>query len=80
MTQKRTAWRKQEEQLVAHWNEATERHRQIHQELSARQLTQGAATPDEDLSLKARAVIAEIEGLRRQLARLKRQYLSGERY
>lgn len=80
MTQKRAAWRKQEEQLVAHWNEAAERHRLIHQELSARQLTEGGATPDEDLSLRAQAVIAEIEGLRRQLARLKRQYISGERY
>ena len=79
MTQKRAAWRKQEEQLVARWGEATERHRLIHLELSARQHTDGAA-PDEDLSQRAQAVIAEIEGLRRQVARLKRQYLSGERY
>ena len=81
MTQKRAAWRKHEEQLVARWSDATERHRRIHQELSARQLAGGtAATPDEDLSLRARAVIAEIEGLRREVARLKRQFLSGERY
>jgi hypothetical protein len=80
MTQKPAAWRKQEEQLVARWSDATERHRLIHQELSARQLTPGAAAPDADLSQRAQAVIDEIEGLRRQVARMKRQYLSGERY
>jgi hypothetical protein len=80
MTQRRAAWRKQEEELVARWTDAAERHRQIHQELSARDLAQGAAPPDNDLSIRAQAVIAEIEGLRRQLARLKRQFLSGERY
>lgn len=80
MTQKRAAWRKQEEELVARWTDATERHRLIHQELAARELAPGAAPPDPDLSLRAQAVIAEIDGLRRQLARLKRQFLSGERY
>jgi hypothetical protein len=80
MTQKRAAWRKQEQELVARWSDATGRHRLIHQELSARELTRGDAPPDNDLSLRAQAVIAEIEGLRRQIARLKRQFLSGERY
>ena len=80
MTQKRAAWRKHEEQLVARWSDATERHRQIHQELSARQLADGTAARDDDLWLRARAVITEIEGLRREVARLKRQFLSGERY
>jgi len=80
MTQQRAAWRKQEEHLVARWSDATERHRRIHQELSARQLADGHAAPDEELSLRARAVIAEIEGLRREVARLKRQFISGERY
>jgi hypothetical protein len=80
MTQKRAGWRKQEEQLVARWSDATERHRQIHHELSARQLADGIAAPDDDLSLRERAVLTEIEGLRREVARLKRQFLSGERY
>lgn len=80
MTQKRAVWRKQEEELVARWSDAAERHRLIHRELSERELTQGAAPADNDLSRRAQAVIAEIEGLRRQVARLKRQFLSGERY
>ena len=80
MTQKRAAWRKQEEQLLARWSDAAERHRQIHLELSARRLADSTAAPDEDLSLREQAVIAEIERLRREVARLKRQFLSGERY
>ena len=80
MTQKRAAWRKQEEQLVARWSDATERHRRICEEMSARQITHSAVAPDKDLSLRAQAVIAEIEGLRREVARLKRQFLSGDRY
>jgi hypothetical protein len=78
MMQKRAAWRKQEEQLVARWGEAAERYRLIHKELSARQLAQGDAAPDKELSSKA--ALAEIEALRRQVARLKREFLSGERY
>jgi len=77
MMQKRAAWRKQEEQLVARWGEAAERYRLIHKELSARQ---GDAAPDKELSSKAQAALAEIEALRRQVARLKREFLSGERY
>lgn len=80
MKQKRDAWRKQEEQLVARWGEAAERYRLIHKELSARQLAQGDAAPDKELSSKAQAALAEIEALRRQVARLKREFLSGERY
>jgi hypothetical protein len=77
MMQKRAAWRKQEEQLVARWGEAAERYRLIHQQL---QLAQGDAAPDKELSSKAQAALAEIEALRRQVARLKREFLSGERY
>ena len=80
MTQKRTAWRKQEEQLVARWGAAAERYRLIHEELSAKQLAQGNAAPDKELSLKAQEALAEIEALRRQVARLKREFLSGDRY
>ena len=78
--QKRTAWRKQEQLLVERWSAATERYRVIHQELSARQLALGNGGPDDELVLKAQAALAEIEALRRQVARMKREFLSGERY
>ena len=78
--QKRAAWRKQEEQLVERWSAAAERYRMIHQELAAQQLAQGSGAPDPALLLKAQAALAEIEALRRQVARMKREFISGERY
>ena len=78
--QNRTAWRKQEQELVERWSQAVERYRLIHEELSARQLAQGTLAPGDELVLKERAARADIETLRRQVARLKREFLSGKRY
>jgi len=78
--QKLAAWRKQEQQLVERWSAAMERHRVAHEELSARRAAQGDGAPDDALVLKAEAARAEIEALRRQVARFKREFLSGERY
>ncbi len=75
----RAAWRQQEQQLVERWGAAMLRYRQIHEELSARRSAPGGGT-DEELERRAQAAVAEIEALRRQVARLKRQFLSGERY
>lgn len=72
---KRKTWREQEQSLVARWNDAAERQRQLHEELSRQ--------PDEsagELKQKELAVRSEIEGLRREVARLKVQFNSGKRY
>jgi hypothetical protein len=73
--QKRALWRKQEEQLIERWGAANERYRILHQRLA-----QGGETPDQALVLQARAALAEIEALRRQVARMKREFTSGDRY
>ena len=73
-----TAWRQQEQQLIERWRDATERHRAAHAELAAR--AQGDGAPDESLVEKAKAASAELEALRRQVARLKREFLTGKRY
>ena len=78
--QKRTAWREQEQRLVERWNAATERYRMIHEEISGRPPAQDGGGPNADLMLKAQAALAEIEALRREVARLKREFLSGDRY
>lgn len=57
-----------------------ERFRVAHQQLSAQELTQGRCAPDDPLVLNAEAARAEIAALRRQVARLKREFLSGSRY
>ena len=68
-------WREQEKVLVERWNAAVERHRAAHAALAA----QGGA-PDQTLVQQAEASRAEIEALRRQVARLKREFLTGSRY
>lgn len=62
---KRKAWREQEQKLVERWNAATERYRVAH---------------SENLVPEADAARAELEALRRQVARLKSEFNSGKRY
>ena len=77
--QKRNLWRKQEEDLVQRWDAANERYRAIHQHQVAQPADAGAVTREE-LQLKVQAALADIEALRRQVARLKREFISGDRY
>jgi hypothetical protein len=72
---KRRTWREQEQALVARWNDAAQRQRQLHAELSRQD---GDAVAE--LKQKEQAVRAEIEGLRREVARLKVEFNSGKRY
>ncbi|MDH4094710.1 MAG: hypothetical protein OEV81_07970 [Betaproteobacteria bacterium] len=69
------AWRIQEQELVERWRAANERLRVAHAGLAG-----GAGAPDEALQREADAARTEIESLRRQVARLKREFLSGKRY
>ncbi len=62
------------------WDAAIQRQRAIDTELSARRLAQADGAADDELALQAQAARAEIEALRRQVARLKREFLSGQRY
>jgi hypothetical protein len=71
---KRKRWREEEERLVARWNAAAIRYREVQAEISS----QGAAT--EALKLKAQTARAEIEAVRREVARLKVEFNSGKRY
>ena len=77
---RRATWRRQEQELVERWSAAMERYRVAHLELSAREQAQGRCAPDDVLVRNAEAARAEIAALRRQVARLKREFLSGSRY
>jgi len=57
-----------------------ERYRVAHEQLSAREQAQGRCAPDDALVVKAEAARAEIATLRKQVARLKREFMSGNRY
>ncbi|MEJ2175306.1 MAG: hypothetical protein P8Y76_10480 [bacterium] len=49
-------------------------------QLSAQQQAPGQGAPDDTLVQQAEAARAEIAALRRQVARLKREFISGNRY
>jgi polyhydroxyalkanoate synthesis regulator phasin len=67
---KRKAWREQEQQLVEKWNSAAQRYQDI--------MARGGA--GEEIMTQAAAVRAEIETLRKKVARLKAEFNSGKRY
>ena len=69
---KRKAWREQEQLLVERWNAATERYRSAHAKLTLE--------PSDELKQEAAAARSEIDALRRQVARLKVEFVSGKRY
>lgn len=73
-TDKRKTWREQEQQLVERWNAAAERYRSAQARLSLE------AAPSDALKQEAAAALNEIEALRRQVARLKVEFVSGKRY
>ena len=72
---KRKLWRDQEQKLVARWNAAAARYQEIQAELSA---FSGQLT--EELRLKEQSARAEIDAVRREVARLKVEFNSGKRY
>jgi hypothetical protein len=75
---KRRAWREQEQQLVERWNAATERFRDAQAALSSSSSAGGDGT-DENV-LKAEAARAELEAMRKQVARIKAEFSTGKRY
>jgi hypothetical protein len=72
---KRKAWREQEQRLIERWNAAAEGYRVVQAELSS-----AGAQQSEELKLKAETARAEIEAVRRAVARLKVEFNSGKRY
>jgi hypothetical protein len=77
---KRKAWREQEQQLVERWNAAAGRFRDAQAALSSQSSENGDAAPDEENVLKVKAARAELEAVRKQVARLKVEFSAGKRY
>ena len=73
---KRRTWRQQEQELVARWNSAVARHKEVVAEIALA----GGGSTSHALVLKADKARAEIDALRRQVARLKVEFNSGKRY
>jgi hypothetical protein len=77
---KRKAWRKQEEQLVEQWNAAAGRFRDAQAALSSRTSESGDAAPDAENVLKVKVARAELDAVRKQVARIKAEFSAGKRY
>lgn len=73
---KRRTWRQQEQELVERWNSAVARHKEAVAEIAQA----GGDATSLELVLKADKARAEIDALRRQVARLKVEFNSGKRY
>jgi len=74
---KRRVWREQEQRLVERWNEVTTRYQDLNAEIS-RQASAGAVSPE--LTLQVERARADIEVVRRQVARMKVEFSSGKRF
>ncbi|MGB7542264.1 MAG: hypothetical protein WA373_08610 [Burkholderiales bacterium] len=77
---KRKTWREQEQQLVERWNAASDRYRDAQAEVSRHQLANGDGAPSGEIMLRAETARAELEAMRKQVARLKAEFSSGKRY
>lgn len=77
---KRKTWREQEQRLVEDWNAATERWREAQAEVERQILTQGDGAPTEECVRTAEVARAELEAMRRQVARMKVEFSTGKRY
>ena len=75
---KRRTWREQEQRLVESWNTAVARYRDVQAEVERQRLVPGG--PSEELKLRAEAARAEVDAVRKQVARLKSEFSSGKRY
>ena len=77
---KRRAWREQEQQLVERWKAASERYRDAEAALSSQSSENGGGAPNEESVLKVKAARAELEAMRKQVARIKVEFSAGKRY
>ena len=77
---KRRAWREQEQQLVERWKAASERYREAEAALSSQSSADGEGAPHEESVLKVKAARAELEAMRKQVARIKVEFSAGKRY
>jgi hypothetical protein len=77
---KRKTWREQEQQLVQNWNSAAQRYRDIMDRIAREKPFSAPGGPSADIMSQAAAVRAEIEALRKKVARMKAEFNSGKRY
>jgi hypothetical protein len=66
--------------VVESWNTAIARYRDVQAEVERERGAPGGGGASEELRLKEEAARAEVEAVRKQVARLKVEFSSGKRY
>ena len=77
---KRRAWRDEEQRLVERWNAATARYQEAQAELTHSSAADGTGASGEERLQKVEAARAELEIMRKQVARMKVEFSNGKRY
>ncbi|HEX2566217.1 MAG TPA: hypothetical protein VHL85_05110 [Burkholderiales bacterium] len=76
MDSKRKSWREEEEKLIARWNAAAAHYQAVQAEIAQA----GGEATSEALVHKAAQARAEMDAVRRRVARLKVEFNMGKRY
>ena len=71
---KRKHWREQEQRVVQRWNAAAVRYQEVQTQISA------SPAASEELKLLEQTARAEVDAVRREVAKLKVEFNSGKRY
>jgi len=71
---KRRHWREQEQRVVQRWNAAATRYQEVQAQISA------SPAASEELKLLEQTARAEVDAVRREVAKLKVEFNSGKRY
>jgi len=79
---KQKHWREQEQELVNRWNAATDRYREAQAAVTLQVAPQndGDGGPTKDSMQAVEAARAELEAVRKRVARFKAEFSAGKRY
>jgi predicted phage gp36 major capsid-like protein len=75
---KRKAWRTQEQSLILRWNAAATRQQELQAQITRQ--SEAGGVPAAQLLLEAERSRSEMEAVRREVARMKVQFYTGNRY
>lgn len=77
---KQKHWREQEQELINRWNAATDRYREAQAAVTLQIAPQSDGGPTKDSVQAVEAARAELEAVRKRVARFKAEFSAGKRY
>ena len=77
---KQKYWREQEQELINRWNAATDRYREAQAAVTLQVAPKGDGRQTKDGGRAVEAARAELEAVRKRVARFKAEFSAGKRY